>query len=119
MTYELAKELKDAGWPQLGDGNVIVLDWPLPQSDQTVTVIPWPLYVHNPMPNHEVVYAPTLSELIDACGEDFEAVRKVTLEFDHTHYWLAETDNKRWIACKGLSPTEAVARLWLALNTKS
>jgi hypothetical protein len=59
---------------------------------------------------------PTLEELIEACGENFEGVRKVTIEFDHTHYWLAETDNS--IACKGLSHTEAVAKLWLALNPK-
>jgi hypothetical protein len=100
MNYELAKELKEAGFPQ----KEFTFDQPFSGH--------WPANVR-PV---DFPYNPTLEELIEACGEGFEGVRKVSIEFDHTHYWLAETDNNRGIACKGLSPTEAVANLWLALK---
>jgi hypothetical protein len=61
-------------------------------------------------------YVPTLEELIEACGENFA--------------WLHQSvKSKKWAARdfiyddgppsgQGSTPTEAVARLWLALNKK-
>ena len=80
----LANELKAAGFPQ-GVGG------------------PHPL----------IPYAPTLSELIEECGNiDF------ALEHDAGEgNWEASTPEQGvWWVSEGKSPTEAVARLWLALN---
>lgn len=55
---------------------------------------------------------PTLEELIEACGDD-----NLLLGRDHKG-WSAQTNNKftRTFTDDYSTPTEAVARLWLALN---
>ena len=85
MTYELAKELMDAGFPQKS------------------------MNVGSPAEyTPEGAYIPTLSELIEACGE---------LDFHLQHFVGAD-----WGAWGGLkvghgpNPEEAAARLWLALH---
>lgn len=85
MNYELAKKLKEAGFP------------------------------------HMRIYFPTLSELISACGENF------SLEKEEGENWIAHSlidpsSNPHkfvdYISKTGPTPEEAVANLWLALNTK-
>ncbi len=94
MTYELAKQLKDAGFPQ-----------------------------HQSMENgdyftgQEELYAsnPTLSELIEACGDGFR-----TLDRFRENDWVATgvspvnggTENN----IAGKTPEESFAKLWLWLN---
>jgi hypothetical protein len=112
LSYKLAKKLKDAGFPQLGNG------WAL-------TVIDWNLYVHNITLHKKMMYCPTLSELIEACGEEF-----IELEY--------KNGSKDWVARGGCDLTGleeemkkgrlwkyaewdkdrdiAVAKLWLKLN---
>lgn len=103
MNYELAKELKDAGYPQtVGGGDEY----------------------HDPSKtNGGYAYGPTLFELIEACGAEFNMVN-ITANADQV--------NKKWHALAGYvmelsdaltnthtfgaTPEEAVARLWLALN---
>ena len=95
MTYEVAKLLKEAGFPQFGKGT-----WTYP-SDKIV--------IHYT----DQVYDPTLSELIEACGVTFGSLRRVGVtdwHADHRSY----TGNGP-VFC-GSSPEEAVARLWLALH---
>lgn len=116
MNYELAKKLKDAGFPQrvtysteytgakayTSDGELIEFDDGFWRNGS-------PIY-----------YVPTLSELIDVCGEDF---RMLLL---HTQYkkklsepWETIPNKKRRPeikGCKGKTPEEAVANLWLVLN---
>jgi hypothetical protein len=99
MTYELAKELKDAGFK---------FDWdkkcPLCQEEGA----------HGACPDTH----PTLSELIEAI-EDFRELR-------HSRFQDTGTVGVRheWLATAGLmygrapTPEEAVARLWLELNKK-
>lgn len=61
----------------------------------------------------ELVYCPTLTELIVACGSPF------ALSSNDDGYWLAKNvllDHPE--AAKGQSPEEAVARLWLLLHTR-
>ena len=103
MTYETAKKLKDAGFYQ-GEEEM---------SAQTM----WhPDYLDKgSIPKDLVVYVPTLSELIEACG--------------HYFYQLTKEDDGSW-TCASINgypksgfgvtnfttPEEAVAELWLALN---
>lgn len=87
MTYELAKELKDAGFrfDFCNDGEEV----------------------------HFKECFPSLSQLIEACGEfkslDFYKARKRTGE------WRAQA---RLHCGFGPTPEEAVAKLWLALQKK-
>lgn len=92
MNYALAKELKEAGFPQTGNGEFI----------DAIGI--------GPVLGNNDVYVPTLSELIEACGEP------ITL-------WIMSnrTDAQKGgteIMETGTTPEEAVARLWLALNKK-
>lgn len=97
MTYELAKELQEAGFVQKEP-----LMYPPYKSGDDTSQTPG-------------VYIPTLSELIEACG-GYKG-----------HFKLIHIDGG-WCAAKGRddsegytinlpTPEEAVARLWLALNT--
>jgi hypothetical protein len=65
------------------------------------------------------VDVPTLSELIDACADNFEQLEKVVNDlgaFEAGHKWQAVAQFNH--TC-GATPEEAVARLWLTLNRKS
>ena len=59
-------------------------------------------------------YIPELSELIEACGESFNTLRYYRLD----KFWGAHANAEAGItaSCKGETPEEAVARLWLELN---
>ena len=99
MDYKLAKELKDAGFPQTGRGAThvdCICDW------------------------YPIVYVPTLSELIEACGEGFQRLDKQKLVMSKNNYWAysSKLDNAHTdrIGTKGKTPEESVAKLWLALN---
>jgi hypothetical protein len=111
MNYELAKELKDAGFPQMGEwgyrtyknGEVAKMNY------------------HRSIPFKTDVRVPHLEELIAACGEDFDALfgrHSSIMEFDREH-WRADATNRTGISVSGSSPTEAVAKLWLALTADS
>ena len=82
MTYELAKELKDAGFP-------------MPYKDQVGG------------------FRPTLEELIEACGHSGNVSLHLDLFGEHC---VARKGNHSGV---GSTPTEAVARLWIALNKQT
>lgn len=107
MTFELTKELKEAGFPMLlsnmgaeaprcGVGYQIDGAW---------------------------YYDITLSELIEACETTFEEKFHFHLLFSSGD-WYAQYDDANFNLPnpteqgKGSTPEEAVARLWLALNKK-
>lgn len=102
MTYELAKQLKEAGFPQEERDGVVS-----GKSD----------YIGN----HEEAYFPTLSELIEACGEKLKSLDHepvgwfalATIEFP-CHDGCTRKANAMW----GETPEEAIANLWLKLNKK-
>lgn len=104
MDYETVKKLKNKGFPQPKEE---------PFSGH---------YEHkNPGALGEYFYSPTLSELIEACGDGFEYLNKV-----HGGGWVAGTKDTPMEGTLGASnfehaktPEGAVARLWLALNPKS
>ncbi len=117
MDYSLAKQLKDAGYPIMYDGTF-----------------------GTPKP-----VMPTLSELIEACGEEFESLAQFESEASEEQpYWKEihpeaigmkwhavslgeerEIDDGYYTRCEsgccgdngfGKTPEEAVARLWLELQ---
>lgn len=91
MDYPLAKALKDAGFPQEGRG------WRAVDPDKIVAR------------RDDFAYVPTLQELIEACGEDFECLRRWSTG------WGAYTVTTHVTA---KTASEAVAQLWLALQKK-
>ena len=108
MTYELARALKDAGFPfrvpSLGDG--------INQRGEVVT-------------SDQQRIIPTLEELIEACGESFKELNKGYIDsnderkvntFIENGWQAVAVLNEKLIFSRGSTPTEAVARLWLALN---
>jgi len=92
VDYELAKSLMDAGFPQIGKGRLI----------GSPNKLVWR--------SSDRVYAPTLEELIDACGENFGSLDK------QNDGWRASANYDQ--SCLAETPTEAVARLWLALQKR-
>jgi hypothetical protein len=89
VQYELAKELEEAGFPQAGKGS-----W---MSDPDAVIA------------RDRVYVPTLEELIEARGTQFEELRQTPPG------WVAGR-SPYGRTCHGKTPVEAVARLWLALQ---
>lgn len=89
MKYELAKELKDAGlvWEE-----------------------------RNQLSFSRAETYPTLSELIEACGEHFAFLAKN----DDGTEWFATAEHLGVgsYKSKAITPLEAVARLWLKMNKK-
>lgn len=114
MDYELAKELKDAGFPQ--DGATCF--------DDPYTCCAHSMYYKQGIAEgggrNEEPYFPTLEELIEACMESVPV--SLQLWWDKERGWLASYNNFSAgtnDAFTGPTPTEAVARLWLALKRKS
>lgn len=92
MKYELAKKLEDAGFLKYEE------DW----VDEVGFVL-----VH-----------PTLSELIEECGDNFRSIIKAK-DFDPPYQANAYNGFGNNDFAYGQSPEEAVANLWLKLNKKS
>ena len=121
MDYNLAKKLKDAGYSQEAKwGNLFYSDYSNDPNlifiDENLEGLTWGKYVK----------MPTLSELIEACGDGFlqlyrhyEPVRKMDGKWVFVD-WRAYP---RPVTLKadgyvGYTPEEAVANLWLKLNEK-
>lgn len=106
LSYELAKKLKDVGFPQV---------WP--QSDEME--IQDALAISKIKEKYQKdVYIPSLSELIEACGE-FDRLIKVRDMDDKLYEWLAFSTPE--IGLKeghGKTPEKAVANLYLELHKK-
>jgi hypothetical protein len=102
IDFALANKLKEAGFPQGGDGRWTV------DPEQIVA--------------RDRAYVPTLEELIEACGGQLWSIVRLQLADVHGHRWIARDaiidDNGDTPAfhISGRSPQEAVARLWLILN---
>lgn len=115
VDYELAYALKEAGFPQ-----------------PKIAVKGYYLITKEHQPREEAVYAPILEELIEALGDDFAGVHKpygteiTEVKFiarTPTYSQSPVKDDKKFggfpltqISTEGSTPTEAVAKLWLALN---
>ena len=102
MTYELAKELKEAGFPQTGEH----LDY-----DRCPYMI-YPNDIDDGVSKNGC-YVPLLEELIEACGYNFGAL--IYRFQDQNIGWIYECI-KGNIKTQGVTPEEAVVNLWLKLN---
>jgi len=98
MNYELAKKLKDSGFPQ----NVH-----FGFDERGFVGCIGDISYRDPI----IVKAPSLGELIDACGERFGS-----LERDSGWTAFSKLTSEIDEECYGETPEEAVARLWLALK---
>lgn len=126
--YGLIKELKDAGFPQEpsistggNDGEIFGDFYIVGKKDADAA------YRYLEMKEYEeyanrgkdffIIKIPTLSELIEACGEEFYSLQAPRLETDGPD-WIAFRNprNLRPGAAKGKTPQEAVANLYLALK---
>jgi len=132
MNYELAKHLKDAGFPQ-------VSDWGYRKEGVFERRISY--YVD--IPSKDDVRIPHLDQLIEACGDEFVGLRNFRRELvrlydqdkandfikemygglsdsewiaDSTRSWTSEEGTGGWMSEHGSTPEEAVAKLWLALH---
>lgn len=116
MNYELAKELKDAGYQQIlsGDSHWItkigdfVAFYRIDDNGDYRGINTSKDAVEN-----DLCYLPTLSELIEMCGNKIVAIERAR------EGWVVTDNNPvSGFHRNGSTPEEAVAHLWLALNKK-
>jgi hypothetical protein len=108
LTYEKAKELKDAGFPQsFKECNNCCFD-------NVGAIWDEKKFYH--------VYSPTLEELIEACGEKFGGLQKRGDKYYAFHSrYLTNPDNNFLGQTKDVvevfnTPEKALANLWLAIQ---
>lgn len=108
MNYELAKKLKDAGFPQRDWGDIYSCE-----KEHELLMIPQKLRASSLGINvGKTISCPTLIELIAVCTENMP---HFNLNLRHG-LWIADFNDD--FKKTGLTPSEAVAMLWLALNKK-
>lgn len=106
MNYELAKELKDAGFPQEAPREPFCKECNLPAE-----------YVRDFKHEKEYIRVPTLSELIEACPRQIDDGDFCLRSYSSGEWTAGYYRFEDWsILEDGPTPEEAVARLWLALN---
>jgi len=100
MTYELCKQLKEAGFPKHKCPDIGMDEIVCGMCGGGIN--------------------PTLSELIEACGERFWKLEKRLTCWRAMSMMLSDKKdgNDGLIGCEEFSPEEAVAKLWLELNKK-
>ncbi len=115
MNRELAKKLKIAGFPihayQAGHRfypHENSAGWTDAARRHGVTIAHYELE-NRRQDIKDGYYCPSLSDLIEACGDSFARL------FIVKTIWTAESDEPEQIAM-GDTPEEAVGRLWLALH---
>lgn len=106
ITYELAVKLKEAGFPQTGYGE-----------GESCSYLP--VGKERKMENIISVYLPTLSDLIEACGDEFGHLESVSDETGHKNIGFV-CSGKGMSIPKDFSqtPEEAVTTLYLKLHDK-
>lgn len=113
ISYELAKQLKDAGFPFAWEDTYDFRIQPEELKDKSYSE---PLLAWIKEHHYKTIHTPSLSELIEACGDKFKHLSK---NGSDTYIWEAVgiTDKGYWGAT-GQVPEEAVAKLWMELNKK-
>lgn len=116
MNYELALKLKKAGYPQPG----LMYTWYYDNRGIHNTGCEYLKVDYHP----ERIVCPTLEELIEACGKvvlsnlegEWEAGTDMS-GWDDGSAWVSMKSPEQEV-CKGKTPEEAVANLWLELKKK-
>jgi len=118
ITYELALKLKEAGFPQYGDGNyhdspsyIKKLEYAINNKTMLSRI----------SPDDDMIYLPTLSELIEECGDRFDELIRLkhkedTYKYSAYSYPCEECGYEGLYTGRGSTPEEAVAQLYLELN---
>lgn len=104
MNYELALKLKEAGFSQIPKNRYFLHV----ENNKVIAKDA------NDMDMKDKVYSPTLSELIEACGDDFYRLYVVGISTNDSKIKNWGAGNKN-LFMTGLTPEEAVANLWLTL----
>lgn len=118
MDYSLLKELKNVGMPQ-GTGNYVC---PCGLKEEHILKTNGETGVRllcpdgNEVKNEAVVYEPTLEELIEWCGESFGELVYFGGEVPWGAREYALNDANPYVRSR--TPSEAVARLGLAIHKK-
>lgn len=130
MNYELAKELKDAGFRQDG----VFFHWTLTKKGLILRYKLTKKQRHQmELLGIDVVAAPTLVELIRECGDNFAGMLHKPAMGDSpasckvfSKFYLILPEPARCyqsflngVVVSRPTPEEAVAKLWLELNKKS
>lgn len=115
ITYELAKQLKNAGFPQKSVQSKDCLEGDFDCKDC----------------GSHLVYNPPLSELIEACMNRDKCILELNSDTDYINFEIHYVAHEfKWETsirtdggeesdtCNGSTPEEAVAKLWLELNKK-
>lgn len=101
MNYKLAKQLQDAGFPDSENWYEDGIGFVKSEGEYL----------------HEVEFeVPTLSELIEACGDKFRDLSLMSQDWI-TYGFRIELDEL--YTARGKTAEEAVAKLWLELNKKT
>ncbi len=115
ISYELAKQLKNNGFDQKEIMPKNTIGYPaLIVTEEQAKNPRMGFYVSR---DNEKVLIPTLSELIEACADDFLFLEAPKEEFKEEASWIALGVDDG--AGSGNTPEIAVANLWLELNKKS
>ncbi len=109
MRYELAKKLKDAGFPQT---RMEMVKFSLAEKPIELPYIVGAIATTLGGSEEWRIISPSLSELIEACGEKFGVLER----FKHSGKFGAYIPNDIGTSGTGSTPEEAVANLWLDLN---
>lgn len=105
MTFETAKKLKDAGFPQTGENMVSHLSM---KEKFNASIMGESL---------GYVCIPTLSELIEACKNELDEII-IYITYNLTEVQGINPTYGYDLSVEGSTPEEAVANLWLELNKK-
>ena len=113
LSYELCKELKDAGFPQ----PLLIRKCEHHGFVQRVTSMTEDVNTYDQIQS----YSPTLSELIEAVGNKFLSLDSPQIGdyYKNQNLWAAtgmRGDEELWTLGEGSTPEEAVARLYLSLK---
>jgi hypothetical protein len=117
ISFALAQELKNAGFTQRANGNAeyFLNDHLMIRREEALRI--WygdkakEEWEFNP--SEELVYCPTISDLIEGCGLPFH------LSCNAAGHWHAtNTQDGEGDAGHGEHASEAIARLWLVLHSK-
>ena len=103
MNYELAKQLKDAGFPQDIKEDYYYDGCEECEGGNPESYIELYHLIHD---KSDLIKIPTLSELIEACGRDFDRLERI----GNTNTWNVKGFFSD-IETEGETPEEAVAKL--------